>query len=59
MGVLHLVPFRELSGYCLDGIAQFSLVFVWLSGCVFRRSGIVWTGLLGLVSPSCFLFGGG
>ena len=33
--------------------------FVWLVGCIFRHSGIVWTGSLGLVSPVCLLFGGG
>ena len=54
MGVLHLVSLRELSGCCLDGVAQFSLVFVWLSGSVFRRSGIVSTGSLGLVFTVVF-----
>ena len=59
MGVLHLISFRELYDCGLDGVAQFSLFFVWLGGCVFRRSGIVWTGSLGFMSPGCLLFGGG
>ena len=59
MGALHLVSFRELGGCCLDGVAQFSLAFVWQGGCVFRRSGIVWNGSLSLVSLVCLLFGDG
>ena len=59
MRILHLVSFHNLNGLLSGRGCSILLVFVWLGRYIFRLSGIVWTGSLGLLFPGCFLFGGG